>query len=455
MVISPVGTIQEKTILLFRALKVVLPVLGTAALTWIHVPAETRCSLAGQFSKKIRRSRWVLPAILALTILLHVGWIIYYPTKPYADSAWYFEKAGDLARGRGYIYDLTTRKPTAAWPIGYPAFLALFFWITGPRILVAQLVNVGLATLIVYLTYWVAKCMFGYTVAFLSALFMATFPGFVVYSSLVCSDILFAALFIVVLSITLTSMQPGHNAGSRRRVIIIAAGLLNGFLVLTRSTGLMLFPLWIITRWLVEKRNVRATLQWTWMMALGTCLVVALWTFRNYQRFHKFIPVSTNGGVNFWMGNNPLAYGGFIFPRDVAQNPLLPLIGDEVAVDETGYKLGMQFIREHPGRALKLLPAKLFYLFNSSDSGLEWDLRSAVAPNQGGAGVHIHMVINLVYTLLALMALLGLSVLLLKHREGKQLVWIGLLCSVVWTLIHLPFFGQDRFMLPLLPFLMI
>ena len=36
------------------------------------------------------------------------------------------------------------------------------------------------------------------------------------------------------------------------------------------------------------------------------------WQIRNYREFGGFTIATTNGGIHFWMGNNPSASGGFI-----------------------------------------------------------------------------------------------------------------------------------------------
>jgi 4-amino-4-deoxy-L-arabinose transferase-like glycosyltransferase len=447
--VSPLGTLRDKTISLFQALRIALPVLGSLGVVWLSIPAHVRRNVR-RFTFNLVVSPWLVPVIMALALTLRLGWMLYYPTTLYAESNWYFDKASEIARGYGYVYDLESGKPTAAYPVGYPAFLAVLFRLTGPSTLIAKLANVVLSVSCVYFTYLLALRTFDRATAVFSALFMALLPGVIVYNSLVCSDILFVTLTTLTMVLTLCHIDQ-HTRGT---VIALLTGLANGAMALTRSIGLALLPLWVWVRWVVVSRHSRmSSARWVVAITVGTSLVVMPWMFRNYLHFHKIIPVSINGGANFWIGNNPQAYGGFMFPRDEAHNPLLPLIGDEVAVDELGYRLGLEFIRQNPGRVLKLLPAKVFYLFNSNDQGLHWNRLSALSPNQGGAGTQIFMLTNLVYTLLVIMALLGLLILLFQRECRRMMVWVGVVTSIYWTLLHLPFFGVDRFALPLLPFM--
>jgi 4-amino-4-deoxy-L-arabinose transferase-like glycosyltransferase len=332
--------------------------------------------------------------------------------------------------------------------------LALLFWLTGPGILVAKLGNVALSVLSVYLTYLLAKRIFGRQVAVLSALLLSLLPGVVVYSSLVCSDVLFITLVMLVALLTLVGMEGRTRSADWKAIgLALLTGLVNGLMILTRSIGLGFLPCWIWLRWSVDGRNPTPLRRWVLAMVVGTGLILVTWTVRNYVHFHKIIPLATNGGANFWIGNNPMASGGMVFPRDEASNPLLPLIGDEIAVDETGYRLGLSFIREHPVQALKLLPAKIFYLYNSNDQGLVWNRQAALSSVQWGTGARAFMLTNLVYALVVTVALMGLLALFVQCRSFREPVWLGVVVGVCLTAGHLPFFGSDRFALPVLPFI--
>jgi len=382
-----------------------------------------------------------------MSFVVRLAWIAIFPTRLYADSEWYFRNASELASGYGFVYGLESHKPLAAWPIGYPAFLSLLFMITGPSAVVAKLANAVLSVLCVALTYFLALRIFNHRIAVLSAFLLAMFPGMIVYSSLVSTDLLFMTLTTLCFTMSLGGL---HLSQTKRFRGALVTGTVNGALCLVRATGLSLLPIWVVIRWLANRETSSI---WRWLLgaSLGTVVVVFPWTLRNYIYFGKFIPVSTNGGLNFWMGNNPSAYGGYMFPKDET-NPLYPLTGNELEIDRKGYELGFQFIRQNPLRALKLLPAKVFYLYNSNDFGLHWNKLSALAPQQPGSGALAFALVNLIYVIISILALTGIiSLLLLKTKNPLQ--YSGGLFSIYWTIIHLPYFGQDRFVLPLLPVL--
>jgi len=439
---------QPKTMWLLNQLRLVLPALGAGLVTWPLVPDAWRVRAEASLKGSVLTSPWLLPALVLIAMAIAIAWILYVPTRPYADSQWYYEKAIDLSLGRGYVMDLETHRPTAAWPVGYPAFLALLFLWTSPSLTGAKLANVALLGLATYLTYYVGRRFFSHSTGVLSAFLLLLLPGLFAYSAILNSDLLFTTLLLSILSLALGNPRSPQSAFWRA----LLAGLLNGFLALTRSAGLALIPLWIFIYWRAGHRETREIRIWVAALVLGTGVVVAPWTLRNYVVFHKVIPVSTNDGTNMWMGNNPEANGGFYWPRDPAANPLIQLVTtNEVAAEELGRQLAIDYIRHNPGRALELLRAKLFYLYNSNDAGLGWLVRSAVQPASVPWDVLVGWA-NLTYTTLAYLALMGL-VLAAVGQPRNPIPSLLALVAVCWTILLLPFFGSDRFVLPLLPFI--
>jgi high-affinity Fe2+/Pb2+ permease len=113
----------------------------------------------------------------------------------------------------------------------------------------------------------------------------------------------------------------------------------------------------------------------------------------------------------------------------------------------------LDFLRENPGEFIKLMPSKIFYLFNSNDSALTWNRSSGIVEDQPGTGIIAFALTNFYHFYMAVLAVIGLFKLVFEPPKTINLVWLGVLTSTYWTLIHLPFFGLDRFVLPLTPFL--
>jgi len=119
-------------------------------------------------------------------------------------------------------------------------------------------------------------------------------------------------------------------------------------------------------------------------------LTVAPWVARDLVVHRRYVWISTNGGLNFWVGNNPFTTGSCFdvviadladYSGDVVAaaegvsivqvKPYpLPLelrdtvaTLDEVALDRALYRASFSFIRADPGRWLGLLAQKFVSLW--------------------------------------------------------------------------------------------
>jgi hypothetical protein len=82
-----------------------------------------------------RRQRAWFIAIVVAAFAARLAWLLYAKGEPPRDwlqagdqySYWYY--GNEIAAGRGYI-GYITHTATAYYPIGYPALLAVWFWLT-------------------------------------------------------------------------------------------------------------------------------------------------------------------------------------------------------------------------------------------------------------------------------------------------------------------------------------
>jgi hypothetical protein len=102
-----------------------------------------------------------------------------------------------------------------------------------------------------------------------------------------------------------------HSLGTNDKTMKFALllGISCGFLLLFRGES----PLIIITTFILiiyqNKDELRRAVLYIGLAGLTAAAILAPWTIRNYLAFHRFIPISTNGGFNFWRGNNAITTG--------------------------------------------------------------------------------------------------------------------------------------------------
>ncbi len=103
------------------------------------------------------------------------------------------------------------------------------------------------------------------------------------------------------------------------------------------------------------------------VILLAASLVVGAWTARNAEIFHRFVPISSNSGVNLLMGNNSTVVA-YRAAANVGMTPYYThardLGLDEFQSDRYFRDQAVSWIKAHPGHALILYFEKVLNFFN-------------------------------------------------------------------------------------------
>ena len=232
-------------------------------------------------------SRRTLGLLFGLALVLRLAHVLAMGASPYfdnpvIDAGTYEELATSIAAGRGH--------PEAAFwhPPGYPYFLGVIWWLVGKSFLWPRLVQALLGALTVVLTAWIGARLFKPRVGLGSGLAAAGYGMLIYFDGELLPPTLAIFLLLLASAIAIARWnRPG-------RWHWLAAGALGG-LAATVVATLLVAPL-VIAGF--------ARRQAGWVL-LGTALAIAPVTLRNAVRGHEFVLISANGGVNFWIGNNP------------------------------------------------------------------------------------------------------------------------------------------------------
>ncbi|MBU1909169.1 MAG: glycosyltransferase family 39 protein, partial [Verrucomicrobia bacterium] len=189
-------------------------------------------------------------------------------------------------------------------PPGYPYFLALVYRLTGGNPSLARLAQFVLGVLNVFLAFWFSRRWFGEATGWVAAALAATYWVFLYYEG----ELLEPALLITLTWLLLLAL--GRWMESRKAAWLFGAGLMLGLSALARPNALVWLPVgvgwaaWSLRAepaWL--KQSARATL----LLLVGTALVVLPVTARNYVVARDFVLISSNGGINLLLGQDPEA----------------------------------------------------------------------------------------------------------------------------------------------------
>lgn len=310
-------------------------------------------SALGSFERRL-----VLLALVGLA--LRVAVVLAIPTQPTSDSWSYFQRGANLLHhGR---YEALPGSPDATYPPGYPLALAAVMAVArdANALVAARLLSCGLGFVAILLIGLLGRRLFGSTTGLVAAGLLALYPRHVLQAAVLFSEHLFLPLLLLLLTILVMAWD--RPVAWRLAAL---AGAVAGLLTLVRPIGYLLGILWI-GQVLAKRRRWKLILAEAALL-FGTQHAVMLpWAIRNHLTLGKFSFLSSAGGVDLLIGNNPRASGGWMVWRPVLEE-LEPAAREAnlgcFAIDELARQAALRWIRDNPAAALRLYARKLGQIF--------------------------------------------------------------------------------------------
>ena len=211
---------------------------------------------------------------------------------PLVDAGTYHRLAVDILKGNGVV--------GAFWqPPGYPYFLAFLYEMGGADPVVGRALQaLLLAPLLALLLWRVGRRVVPPAWAFGAALVACVTGPLLFYFSQLLAAAPAAVLIAAVLWLALRAMErPGM-------VRWLLAGVATGVAILFVATSAAVIPVLLVFAWLGAPAGWRQRCKRVAAMIVGVGLIVLPVTMRNALHCGKLVWVSTNGGVNFYVGNS-------------------------------------------------------------------------------------------------------------------------------------------------------
>ena len=353
--------------------------------------------------------------------------------KCYDDLAWQWATDGGYYSGSHL---------TAYWPPGYPFFLSRLYLIFGHVPLAGAIANIFLGTATVWLSYLLIRELWGERIGRWTTLIMAVFPSQILFTNVLASEMLFTPLFLGATFLLVKGARP-----NRWFLSVVLGGMILGLATLTRTiTALYLIPMAIF--WVVDLRRWRPVLGRSALALLGFALVVTPWMIRNQSAVARFC-LSTNSGVNLFIGNQPGS--GMGYNQSAAGYYDLGDPTKEAAIDSAASAQAWEYIKEKPLSFLGRGILKVGFLFATDLDPLE--LQLAASPETPGKSwwTAAATLVQFYWLLALTFALFGIWIVLKSrvHRGGGRWLVLGIL--IYWTGVHFVFFSIGRFHFPLVP----
>jgi len=279
---------------------------------------------------------------------------------PIMDGKYYDELAQDIVAG-----NLIRRDAFFMGPL-YPYFLALVYSTLGRDFTLVRLIQAAAGSASVLLTYFIGVRLFRPSVALLGAALLIFYGAVTFYEGQILMMWMGTALNLTVI---LLLLRIGPAAGWPAYA---AAGAVLGLSALARANVLLFLP--VVWVWIVYVRKPGRR-YWKAAAFCGAVFVALLpATIHNYLASRDFVLVTSNAGVNFYIGNNENANGIFYPPPGTdfvtdatTRTQVERLHGRDMKPSEVSrywMTKSARFIYDNPAAELKLLGRKLALFFN-------------------------------------------------------------------------------------------
>ena len=394
------------------------------------------------------RRLWLL-AILVLALGLRILYLLqardHLFFNAFSDSIYYHSWALRLVEGQPgpqvfYLGPL------------YPTLLALFYAIAGPYAELFLWFQILLGTVGCGLLYLLGRMVGGPKVGLLAALIASVYRVEIFYEGLLLTAVVLIVLHLLLLFTVYWAIRGRHS--SRWGL----CGLLLGLAATGRSNNLIFLPFLIAAVWwswrprpVLRGLRLRAAAA----LILGLLAVIVPASLHNALSGRDLVPITSNLGMNFYIGNHARATGYYVKPKglDLADD----IYGIKIANIYAGRPLkpsevsrfwlrrGIEFVRSHPGTTTRLMVRKILFFFNAYEIPQVEDI------NFLGRFVPLLRWPLLGFSVLGPLGLLGLFLSLGRWRHFLPL--LGFVAAYLAGTV--PFFIISRLRLQICPVLMI
>jgi tetratricopeptide (TPR) repeat protein len=395
-----------------------------------------------------RRDRLYFLVLFALAAALRLGYTLASRESPFfghldLDTKFYDSWARDIASGNWVGREVFFMGPL------YPYFLGLIYKVFGPSLLAAKVIQSLVGSLSAGVIFLLGKECFGGAVGLVAGVLAALYVPFIFTDTLLLFPVL-ATLLNALMLYWLCRAQARPSAAA-----FLAGGVFAGLSAAGNASVLAFVPLAVGYIMMCRKWPPGAGLRKAAVFVLGVALVVLPIMVRNYAVGRDVVPLTSNAGLNFYIGNSPAATGAYVKPEglDIYTDPsgramAERALGRQLKPSEVSawwWGRAAAYIDEHPGQFARNVLRKVFFFWSvyeipqiehlPFERQYSWILRIPT-PSFG---------------MICPLGIIGAALALRRRKEA----WLGVLFMLAYSASIIAFFVVARYRLPMVPALLV
>jgi len=367
---------------------------------------------------------------------------------PIMDSAMHDQWARSIAAGNGMGDQPYFRAPL------YYYLLAALYKLFGPSLTVARIAGCFAGAFTCYLIARLGVLLAGFASGLLAGFMAALYWPFIYFDAELLTVGLEVLLDVGFLYLILRAAQRDSA------LLFLSAGIVWGLSAITRPNILGVAPGVAIWLWMAAGPNGPAIrrLRAAALVACGLLLAILPVTIRNYAVSGEPVLIATNGGVNFYIGNNPRSdgfsaivpgtraswKGGYYDTHQIVEEELgyKPTEGE---VSRYWYSKALAWIRSDPKAWLKLM----FHKFRIFWGPIEMPNDHPIWFMARMSGISALFWIG--FPVVACLGIAGMVALRLQWRRW----FLPFAFLILYMMTVIAFFVCGRYRLPIVPVLIL
>jgi tetratricopeptide (TPR) repeat protein len=315
-----------------------------------------------------RDRRWIA-ALFVFAFLVKLAYVLQSSGSisfkvPILDARFYDDTAQSIAAGRGVQGGVFFMGPL------YSYFLAVLYGIFGRSITLVRSIQALGGSITVVLAFLIGKRVFRPSAALVGALMLALYGAATFYDGQLLMEWLGTLLDMLLLFVIY------RDFGEKHALKFALAGFLLGLSALARASILVFAP--VVLVWILFVEKERGRIASAVVFVVAALVTISPATIHNYAAARDRVLITSNGGLNFYIGNNEAATGAYTPPPGVdlasdmtSARRVQELTGRDMKPSEVSRywsREAMKWIARHPGAELRLLLRKTALFCNAFET---------------------------------------------------------------------------------------